>query len=161
MIDLRGISGLIFDCDGTLADTMPAHYESWCETLRPYGIPLDVDRFYSMGGWPSVKIISLLAAEAGVRLDIDAVARKKNELYLTHIPHARPIDPVVEFARDQHGRIPMAVATGSVRWVCIPVLQHLGIEHWFETVLCAEYVKRHKPEPDVFLEAARRIGVLP
>ena len=64
-----GTTGLIFDCDGTLADTMPAHYRAWTAMLGRYGIPFPETRFYAIGGMPTAQIIRLLAAEAGVARD--------------------------------------------------------------------------------------------
>lgn len=161
MIDLHGIQGLIFDCDGTLADTMPAHYSSWLAILEPRGIPFSIDEFYSMGGMPSWRIVEKLARRAGVQVDVDEVSRLKNADFLNHIPLVRPIEPVVAVARAAAGKLPMAVATGSLRWVAERVLEQIGVAHLFAAVVTAEDVVRHKPDPDVFLEAARRIRVAP
>ena len=66
----------LFDCDGTLADTMPAHYRGWLTVTEPHGLPFDEDRFYSMGGRPTREIIATLAAEKGLDLDVDQAARR-------------------------------------------------------------------------------------
>src|SRR5262249_56656192 len=80
-----GTTGLIFDCDGTLADTMPAHYKAWTAMLDRYEIPFPEPRFYAMGGMPTASIIRLLAADAGVAVtDVDAMVREKEEGFLTH-----------------------------------------------------------------------------
>ena len=63
-----GTAGLIFDCDGTLADTMPAHYKAWTAMLDRFGIPFPEPRFYAMGGMPTGTIIRVLAAEVGIPL---------------------------------------------------------------------------------------------
>ena len=69
--------GLIFDLDGTLADTMPVHYESWVDTLEPLGLTLDEDRFYALGGKPTVVVAQLLIDEAGLKLDAMELTREK------------------------------------------------------------------------------------
>lgn len=159
----RNIQGLIFDCDGTLADTMPLHFRAWRSTLDRYGIELDEDRFYSLGGQPTVKIVELLAEEQGLELDADAVAHEKEEAFLARLPEVKPIDAIVEIVRANVGKLPMAVASGSHRAVVFDVLKIIGLDDLFDenTVVGAEDTALHKPNPDVFLEAARRIGVDP
>lgn len=150
---------LIFDCDGTLADTMPAHYRAWTATLARYDIPFPEERFYQLGGVPSERIAVLLAAELGVVIDPAAVARAKEAAFLEHLPAVRPVRAVVKIARQHVGVVPMAVASGGYRPVIERVLRQLGVRDWFAAVVTAEDTVRHKPEPDVFLEAARRLGV--
>ena len=152
---------LIFDCDGTLADTMPAHYVAWHKTMLRHGIDFDEDRFYALGGVPTVKIIQTLSAEVGITLDAHAVAREKELAFHASIDQVEPIAAVVEVARQHRGKLPMAVGTGSEWWSAERVLKRIGVLDWFDAVVCADHVKRHKPDPDVFLEAARRIGVDP
>ncbi|MCS7022590.1 MAG: HAD family phosphatase [Gemmataceae bacterium] len=159
-----GTAALIFDCDGTLADTMPAHYRAWMSVLRPYAIPFPEDRFYALGGMPTAKIIRLLAADAGVPLTDNAVERmvhSKEETFLQHLESVRLIEPVAAIAAFWRGRLPLAVASGGYRHTIQRTLEHLGVLDWFDTLVTAEDTPRHKPEPDVFLEAARRLGVPP
>lgn len=156
-----GMEALIFDCDGTLADTMPAHYQAWLEVLRPHGIPFPEPRFYALGGTPTREIARLLLTEAGLDLDLGALARAKEEAFLDRIAAVVPIEKVVAVARAGRGRAPMAVASGGHRRIVERTLRHLGILDWFGVVVTAEDTPRHKPEPDVFLEAARRLGVAP
>lgn len=154
---------MIFDCDGTLADTMPLHFHAWQATLQRYGIELDEDRFYSLGGQPTVKIVELLAGEQGLELDAQAVANEKEEAFLARLPEVKPIAPIVDIVRSNVGKLPMAVASGSHRSVVFDVLKIIGLDDLFDehTVVGAEDTVLHKPNPDVFLEAARRIGVAP
>jgi beta-phosphoglucomutase-like phosphatase (HAD superfamily) len=155
-----GIAGLIFDCDGTLADTMPAHYRAWTSMLEPHGIPFPEARFYSMGGMPTAQIIRVLAAEARVLVaDVEAMVAEKERLFLQRLDVLVPIVPVVAIAAAHRGRLPMAVASGGYRDVVARTLERLGLRDWFAAMVTAEDTVRHKPEPDVFLEAARRIGV--
>jgi len=155
-----GIAGLIFDCDGTLADTMPAHYRAWTSMLEHHGIPFPEARFYSMGGMPTAQIIGVLAAEARVEVaDVEAMVAEKERLFLQRLDVLVPIVPVVAIAAAHRGRLPMAVASGGYRDVVARTLERLGLRDWFAAMVTAEDTVRHKPEPDVFLEAARRIGV--
>ena len=152
---------LIFDCDGTLADTMPAHYQAWLEILRPHGIDFPEDRFYAMGGMPTDKIVVELCGEAGKRLDVNALVRDKALAFERRIDEVRPITKVVDVARTHRGQLPMAVASGGQRRMVERTLAKIGVLDWFPVVVTAEDTHRHKPEPDVFLEAARRLGVEP
>ena len=155
-----GIRGLIFDCDGTLADTMPAHHRAWLAMLAPHRIPFPEPRFYAMGGMPTAQIIRALAADAGVVVhDIDAMVHEKERLFVQMLDAVAPIVPVVAIAAAYRGKLPMAVASGGYRDVVGSTLDRLQLRSWFETMVTAEDTTRHKPEPDVFLEAARRLGL--
>jgi beta-phosphoglucomutase family hydrolase len=157
-----GTAALIFDCDGTLADTMPAHYLAWTRMLHRYGIPFPEPRFYALGGMPTARIIRLLADEAGVVVtDVEAMVREKEALFLEHLPGIRPIEPVLRIAARCRGQWPLAVASGGYRHTITRTLDHLQIRDWFDTIVTAEDTPRHKPEPDVFLEAAARLQVEP
>jgi HAD superfamily hydrolase (TIGR01509 family) len=157
-----GIRGLIFDCDGTLADTMPAHHRAWVAMLQPHGIPFPEDRFYAMGGMPTAQIIRVLAAGAGVAVhDVEAMVHEKERLFLQMLDAVQPIVPVVAIANAYRNVLPMAVASGGYRDVVGRTLDRLQLRAWFQAMVTAEDTQRHKPEPDVFLEAARRLAVPP
>jgi beta-phosphoglucomutase family hydrolase len=155
------IKGLIFDCDGTLADTMPLHWHAWQIVTQRHNLHFPEDRFYSFGGVPSRDILKLLAQEQGRSLDHIAVAHEKEAAYIPLIAQAGPIHVVVEIAMANHGKIPMAVASGGTQQIIVQVLEHLKIRHLFDAVVTSEMVKNQKPSPDIFLEAAKRIGVEP
>lgn len=155
-----GTAALIFDCDGTLADTMPAHFQAWQAMLSRYGIPFSERRFYQLGGMPTSKIIRLLAEESGVAVqDVDRMVVEKEEAFLEFLHEVRPVEVVYQIAAHYRGRMPMAVASGGYRDVIRQTLEKIGTADWFHAVVCAEDTARHKPEPDVFLEAARRLEV--
>lgn len=153
--------GIIFDCDGTLADTMPLHWRAWQTIANRHRLRLSEDRFYSLGGVPSRDILRLLSSEQGVMLDPLIVAREKETEYLPLIAQVEPINAVVGVVRRYHGKIPMAVASGGTRHIIGQVLEHLGIRNLFDAVVTSEDIANQKPAPDIFLEAARRIGVPP
>jgi HAD superfamily hydrolase (TIGR01509 family) len=157
-----GTTGLIFDCDGTLADTMPAHYKAWTAMLGRYGIPFPEPRFYAMGGMPTASIIRVLAADSGVTVsDVDAMVREKEQAFLTHLDAVAAIEPVLAIAAAHRGKLPIAVASGGYRDTVTRTLNRLAILDWFNAMVVAEDTPRHKPEPDVFLEAARRLKLAP
>jgi beta-phosphoglucomutase-like phosphatase (HAD superfamily) len=153
--------GIIFDCDGTLADSMPLHWRAWHAVAMRHGLRFPQERFYSLGGVPSRDIVKMLSTEQGLNLDHLAVAREKEAEYLPLIAQIEPINVVVRVARENFGRIPLAVASGGSRKIIGQVLEHLGIQNLFQAVVTNEDVVNQKPAPDIFLEAARRIGVPP
>jgi HAD superfamily hydrolase (TIGR01509 family) len=161
MWHLQSHDALLFDCDGTLADTMPAHYRAWLCVTEHHGLTFDEDRFYSMGGRPTGDIIATLAREAGLEIDIAAAAEMKEMAFLEQVECVAPIDPVIEVIYRCRGRVPMAVVTGGYRHVCRQILQQLGIEDCFDLIVASEDTARHKPDPDPYLEAARQLGALP
>lgn len=152
---------LIFDCDGTLTDSMPLHYLGWQRTMSNYGIAFGEDRFYALGGMPSHKIVAMLAAEHGLELDADRVAHEKEEAFLEVLHLLEPIEAVMRIARENRGVKKMAVASGGFRRIIETQLHQTACLDWFDTIVTAEDTPKHKPEPDVFLEAARRLGVVP
>jgi len=159
---LREIKGLIFDFDGTLADTMFYHWKAWDIIAERYGIELNQEKLYSMGGIPSRDILLLLQEEQSLpNLDIDGIAREKEQEYLRMMGRVQLIDTIASIARENLGKLPMAIATGGRRSIMERILPQLGIAEWFGAVVTSEDVVRQKPAPDIFLEAARRIGVEP
>jgi beta-phosphoglucomutase family hydrolase len=153
--------GIIFDCDGTLADTMPLHWRAWQVVVAKYGLRLSEERFYSLGGVPARDIMKLLCSEQGIALNPLAVAHEKEAEYQPLIAQVEPINVVVGVARDNYGKIPLAVASGGTKKNIEQVLDRLGIRQLFKAIVTSEDVVRQKPAPDIFLEAARRIGVPP
>src|SRR5438876_8764964 len=106
------VRGIIFDCDGTLADTMPLHWRAWQIVLARHRLHFPEERFYTLGGVPSRDILKMLSVEQGRPLDHLAVAREKEMEYLPLIAQVEPINAVVGIARENYGKVPLAVASG-------------------------------------------------
>lgn len=140
---------------------MPLHWRAWQAIAARYKLHFPKDRFYSLGGVPSRDILKMLAAEQGVTLDYIKAAHEKENEYIQYLPQIGPIHAVVEIARANHGKLPMAVASGGTQQIICDVLGHLKIRNLFDAVVTSEMVKNQKPAPDIFLEAAKRIGVEP
>lgn len=153
--------GLVFDMDGTLADTMPTHFMAWTQTMNKYGISFPEDRFYSLGGVPAPKIVSMLSTEQQVDVDAEAVAHEKEELFLELLKDVKPVLPVKAIAELYHGKLPLSIATGSPRWVADIILEALSIGDWFEAIVSADDIEHPKPAPDIYLKAAKSMGVDP
>ena len=150
---------LIFDCDGTLVDSMPLHWRAWDIVCKRNGIEFSEKRHYDMGGVPSVKILQMLKDEQGLDFDPAEVSRQKEEAYIPLMPEAKLIEPIASIARAAQGNVPMAVATGGRTKYIRPLLEGLEILDWFGAVVTADDVENHKPAPDTFLKAAALLGV--
>ena len=157
----KDFSGLIFDCDGTLADTMPVHFVAWSKMLGEYQVSFPEETFYAMAGQPTVSIIEQLLAQQRRTGDPQQMAREKEQAFLKSLDQVKPLHRVVEIAREYRSTHPMGVGSGSNRDVVLKTLDVIGLADFFDGVVGAEDTEKHKPEPDVFLEVARRIQVEP
>ena len=153
--------GLIFDCDGTVVDTMPIHYAAWCSTTAKHGLEFPEDRFYALGGVSPFEVLRMLSEEQGVEIDAEAVTFQKEARYMELIADAEEIPEVMQIVREQHGKLPMAIASGGTHETVEGILQHCSIRHYFDAIVTSQDVENPKPAPDTFLEAARRIKVAP
>lgn len=158
-----GFDAVVFDCDGTLVDSMPAHFEAWCEALALHGAGgiFKEDVFIAMGGRPTRDIVVEINSEYDLRLNPEAVALAKREAFLKRMSTVCLIREVADFAANLRGKMPMAIATGGSRHVIEKTLKAVGISDWFDEVVTAEDVAEGKPSPDVFLRAAKLMGVAP
>ncbi len=158
-----GFDAVIFDCDGTLVDSMPAHFDAWCEALALHGAGgiFKEDVFFAMGGRPTMDIVVELNDEYDLKLDPAAVALAKREAFLRRLSSVTLIEEVAAFAESLRGKVPMAIATGGSRRVIEKTLKIVGISDWFDEVVTADDVAEGKPAPDIFLEAAKLLRANP
>jgi len=151
----------LFDCDGTIADSMPLHYLAWKEALSEVGCDFSEDLFYAWGGMSVAEIISTLNHERGLNMPVAEVAKRKEQLYYEHLPRLQAIPEVLEHINASHGKIPFAVVSGSTRDSVTASLNALNILDRFDTLVCAGDYTKSKPDPEPFLIAAKRLGVAP
>ena len=140
---------------------MPIHWQAWHYTAKRYGFVFTEERFYALGGVPARHIVAMLAREQGLSLDAHQIADEKEGEYVKRLEHVLPIEEVVSVAREHKGKLPMAVASGGTKPIIEMVVTRLGIRDCFQALVTSEDVVLQKPAPDIFLEAARRIGVPP
>lgn len=162
-IPAGNFAAYIFDLDGTLIDTMPLHYRAWDVAMRNAGlkVKLDEDLFYSLGGVPTVRVAELIGKHYGMTVDAQRVFHEKEALFLELQADARLIKPVADFARNAAPTHPMAIASGGTRDIVQRSLELAGLEPLFKVVVTADDVVHGKPAPDMFLLAARLLGVEP
>lgn len=152
---------LIFDCDGTLADTMNLHREAWQEAFTSVGETCPANFLDDLKGVPAEKIIAHLNESYGYDLDIKQFAKEKQRRVERKLLRAKPIEPIVEIAKRYKNRLPMAVVSGGTNHNVKLTLEAIGLENFFEPVITADDPVKPKPSSDIFLEAARRLNIEP
>jgi HAD superfamily hydrolase (TIGR01509 family) len=151
----------LFDCDGTIADSMPLHYVAWNKALGEWNCALEEDLFYEWGGRPIAEIIATLNERHGLTMPVETVARREEHFYYQLLPQLKAVPEVLEHIEAQHGRTPFAVVSGSTRETVTASLVSLNLLDRFDTLVCAGDYKKSKPDPEAFLVAAARLGVTP
>jgi beta-phosphoglucomutase family hydrolase len=151
----------LFDCDGTIADSMPIHYIAWKKALAEWNCTFEERLFYAWGGTPVAEIISLLNERQGLSMPVERVAARKENIYFELLPQLKAVPEVVEHIEAQHGRIPFAVVSGSTRDSVTASLVALKLLDKFDALVCAGDYKKSKPDPEAFLLAAAKLGVAP
>lgn len=152
---------LIFDLDGTLADTMPVHFLAYKNILTEYGIHFTPELFAKLAGIPAVGTIEKLNEWFGTKMNAEEVGHFKEREYEKIMHKMKPIIPVVDLAKKYHGVLPMAVGTGGYRRLAWKTMEILGLDKYFDILVSTEDVARPKPFPDTFLKCAELMGVEP
>ena len=151
----------LFDCDGTIVDSMPLHYIAWKTALAEWNCVYDEQLFYSWGGKPTDVIVSTLNHIHGLNMPVEAVVEHKEKLYFELLPQLKAIPEVLEHIEAEQGRIPFAVVSGGRFSSVSRSLSTLGLMDKFDTIVSADDYIHGKPAPDCFLLAAERLGVAP
>jgi HAD superfamily hydrolase (TIGR01509 family) len=151
----------LFDCDGTIVDSMPLHYIAWKKALGEWGCDFDEDLFYAWGGKPAREIIADLNQMNGLNMPVESLAEHKEDLYFELLPQLKVIPEVLEIILAQHGKIPFAVVSGGRRNSVVSSLTTVGLLDKFQIIVGSEDYINSKPAPDAFLIAAARLGVAP
>jgi HAD superfamily hydrolase (TIGR01509 family) len=160
MIELPpDIQGLIFDCDGTLADTTPMHLEAWREALQPLGINCPVDFLDSFRGLPTTDIVKRISIEFGRELDQAALTKSKTEAVQRLLPRTKAIAVVADIARKYRSKLPMSVVSGGTRSNVLTTLAAIGMVDFFQPVITHDDGFPSKPSPIPFLQAAKQMRV--
>jgi HAD superfamily hydrolase (TIGR01509 family) len=151
----------LFDCDGTIVDSMPLHYVAWKRVLGEWNCEFSEELFYAWGGMPVTEIIAALNERHGLTMPVEEIQSRKEALYFDILPELKAVPEVLEHIEFGHGHIPFAVVSGSTRDSVTRSLMTLGILDKFDTLVCAGDYTKGKPDPEPFLIAAERLGVAP
>jgi beta-phosphoglucomutase-like phosphatase (HAD superfamily) len=151
----------LFDCDGTIADSMPLHYLGWKHVLSEWNCEFAEEHFYSLGGMPVTEIVAMLNEKHRLSMPVDEIRDRKEEFYFGLLPQLKGVPEVLEHIELSHGQISFAVVSGGTRDSVVASLTSLKILDKFETLVCAGDYQKSKPHPEPFLIAAERLGVDP
>ncbi len=160
----REFAGHIFDCDGTVVDSMPLHFRAWVAALEAHQAPFEFTEayFYGSAGIAEADVTRNLNREHGSQLDPEGVVRTKQEWFINHMHELKSVPAVEHIVRNlAMTKMPMAVASGSELVIVRPSLETVGLLDFFPVIVTPELVERGKPAPDMFLLAAERMGVNP
>jgi beta-phosphoglucomutase family hydrolase len=152
---------LIFDIDGTLADTMPLHYEAWSNVAEKYGFEYPEDLFYAQAGMPSTDIVRHINENQNKNLDAAKVMLEKEENFLKCLDQVKPITAVTDVVYRYYGKLPMSLGSGGSRFVAEKIVRAIGMDRYFSIMVTSDDVENPKPAPDTFLKCARFMGVVP
>ena len=159
----EGFEGLIFDLDGTLIDSMPAHFDAMRQALEEEGGKglFTKERLSELGGKPAADIVDLLNRENGLSMDAQVVGQRQHQILESNMGRFEAIPEVANFAAEYRGKVPMAVASAGTSTMVKASLESVKMLSWFDAVVGSDEVENGKPSPDVYLEAARRISIEP
>jgi len=157
----KNTKGLIFDMDGTLADSMPIHFMAWKLTAAENGFEYTEKQFLETAGMPTHKIVPVINKELGLNLDPVKFSQRKDEHFLNNIGDVKLIEPVANIVREYHNILPMSIGTGGKKEIAKLTLKIMGFEKYFDIIVSAEDVINHKPDPDTFLKCAGLMGIPP
>ncbi len=153
--------GLIFDLDGTLADTMPIHYIAWKNAASQYGINYTPELFIQMAGIPLYPSVEKINQIFGTNIDPKEMGDAKETEFEKNMHLTPEIKAVTDLVREYHGKIPMAVGTGGSRRLSLKTLEIIGLKGYFDILVTSEDVSNFKPHPETFLKCAELMGVAP
>lgn len=157
----NGIQALIFDVDGTLADSMPAHLAAWQEAARKYNFPFTPDDHLRYAGKADQAIVGEINREHQLNLSAREVAKAKETAFLQHLHQVQPIIPITTLVKKFYGHKPVAAGTGGFRHIAGQVLKHIGLHAYLDVLVTADDVENYKPAPDTFLLCAQKMGIEP
>lgn len=159
----HGVKGLIFDLDGTLADTMPYHFEGWKKACLKFGADIDPAFLRLHTGSPGWIIASEIIKKCKLegKVSIDQIVDEKLAEFYKIQPKVKAIKPVADIAKRYFRKLPMAVGTGGHREAVERTLEITKLRKYFDIIITANDVDNFKPHPETFLRCAQLMNVEP
>ncbi len=152
---------LIFDLDGTLSDSLPVHVATWNTIGEKLGFIFDEQIVYDMTGRPTIEFAKRIISENNLSISPEEMVKLKQEAFWEMVHLIKPIEEVVTIVKNQCHQLPMAVGTGASKKSAVKQLTTLNLMEYFEVIVTADDVTKHKPEPETFLKCAEKMGILP
>ena len=152
---------LIFDLDGTLSNSLPVHLSTWNRIGDMYGFRFDPKILYEMTGMPTIDFARRVVEQYGLAVTPEEVVKLKQQSFWDSARLLKPVDEIIRIVKDHYKKLPMAVGTGASRRSAEVQLNVLDITHYFDFIVSAEDVTRHKPEPETFLRCAELMNTEP
>lgn len=152
---------LIFDLDGTLSNSLPVHMATWNKVGETYGFKFDPKIIYEMTGRPTIEFARHIVERYGISAEPEEIMKQKQQNFWNSAQLLEPVHEIITIVKEYHGKLPMAVGTGASRKSAEVQLGELQIAHYFDTIVSADDVTKHKPEPETFLKCAELMGVEP
>lgn len=155
------IEAIIFDCDGTLADTFGAHFRAFRDILADYQVVFEAEFYHARLGLSRYQLLEELKQAQGKPFDEQAVAEHNTAAFLAHLPAIQPIPYTHDILRSQYGRLKLGVASGGQRSIVEATLKAIGVYDMLDTFVTIEDTGVGKPAPDLYLLAAERLEIAP
>ncbi len=158
------IEALIFDLDGTLADTMPLHLASWVETGKALNADITEALITQHAGMPTIQLVEKFNQEFQWNLNPQEVRKTKQHFYdrlKKEQGKIQPVERIFSIAKDMRGQLPMSIGTGSSRHNALKSLEDLGASDWWVTIVTGSDATKGKPSPEIFLQCASAMQVAP
>lgn len=154
-------SALIFDCDGTIANTLPVHCQIWLGVFRSLGAEVSEPWYYDRTGLSAHELIQSFNQSFGYTIEPSMVEAERQQQFTNLIHQVQAVEAVAAIARSHSGKVPMAVASNGQKSIVEPTVEAIGLRSLFDTIVTLDDVRNGKPDPDLFLLAAERMGVEP
>lgn len=155
------VKALIFDLDGTLSDSMEVHMAAWNKVGNKYGFKFDPQIYYEMTGSPTIEFARKIIETYNLTADPEDIVKMKQQSFWDSVKLVKPMKEVISIVKEYHSKLPMSVGTGASRKSACLQLAALEIKHYFDFIVSADDVEKHKPEPDTFLRCAQLMNVAP
>ena len=158
---LDSYDAIFFDLDGTLINSMPLHNQAWIDTFKENNVEVPLQFFFETAGMSSLRIVEIINERHGLQLNPEEVSRVKRDKYLIHLNQVEVVEKVIEIVKEYYGKRPLGIITGGSHEVVDQLLPKLGIDKYFDTVICSDDTKIGKDGKEPYLLATKNLNVTP